>query len=149
VGLLLAALLLSCGSSTPAAVSKAPPSAKPAPSRPVAQRPKPPAGALFRDDVIRTVDGGLGRFLQHVVVDAALKAGKFVGFRIVELRPLEWWKDVDLKPGDVVLRVNDMPIERETQAYEAFEALRTAERLTVTYLRAGEQRQLSYRIIQR
>jgi type II secretory pathway component PulC len=113
------------------------------------ERPKPPPGALWREDVLRTVEDGLGRFLQRVVVDAELRSGKFVGFRIVELRPLEWWKEVDLRPGDVVLRVNGMPIERETQAYEAFESLKKADHLTVTYLRAGEERQLSYRIIEK
>ena len=111
--------------------------------------PERPADALFRDDVIATVDAGLGRFLQRVDVDAAFDNGRFQGFRILELRPPHFWHSVDLKPGDVVTRVNGMPIERETQAYDAFQTLKKAKELRVSYLRAGKPRELVYRIIDR
>ncbi len=111
-----------------------------------ARRPK---GALFRDEVDATVDEGLGYFLQRVDLEPALDNGRFRGFRLVALRPTEWWEGVDLKPGDVVLRVNGMPIERDTQAYDAFVALKKARVLRVEYLRGGQQRELVFRIIAR
>jgi hypothetical protein len=99
--------------------------------------------------LVATIDQGLGYFLQRVSVEPELASGRFVGFRITELRPSEWWRGVDLRIGDIVTHVNGMPIERETEAFAAFDTLRTAEALRVSYIRAGEQRQLIYKIVVR
>jgi S1-C subfamily serine protease len=104
-------------------------------------------GVLARDQVNATVDKGLGYFLQRVEVEPSLDNGRFKGFRIVTLRPPEWWRGIDLGPGDVVVSVNGMPIERETEAYDAFVALKKAKELRVKYLRAGRERELVYRIV--
>lgn len=92
------------------------------------------------------VDAGLGRFLQKVDVEPSFAGGRFQGFRIVELRPGAFWQSVDLRPGDVVLRINELPIERDKQAYDAFQTLRTAKELRVDYLRDGQPRSLLYPI---
>ena len=110
--------------------------------------PREPA-TLYRDEVSEVVDAGLGYFLQHVEVDAQLEHGNFRGFRILSLAPPEYWHGVDLKPGDVVTQVNGMPIERPIEAHQAFSALKTADRLVVSYLRAGQPRQLTYQIKER
>jgi hypothetical protein len=104
-------------------------------------------GTLARADVERIVDGGLGRFLSHVQLEPSLSAGKFAGWNIVALQPPELWDGIDLKPGEVVTRVNGMAIEREMEAYDAFQAVRGAEKLEVSYLRQREPRTLSYAII--
>jgi hypothetical protein len=119
-------------------------SAEAAPKKPLA-----PPGSLWREDVNFTVDEGLGYFLQRVSVEPELIAGKFQGFRIVDLRPAEFWRGVDLRPGDVVTRVNGMPIERDIDAYEAFQSLRAASALRVSILRGGERRELVYAIVER
>jgi type II secretory pathway component PulC len=113
------------------------------------QKPVPPPGALFRQDVNETVEQGLGYFLQRVSVDPDIVNGRFHGFRITDLRPVEWWQGVDLKPGDVVLQVNGMPIERDIDAYQAFQALRAAPALRVSFERAGVKRELVYTIVER
>jgi type II secretory pathway component PulC len=95
---------------------------------------------------VAVVDAGLGRFLQRVDVEPSFAAGQFQGFRIVALRPPAFWRSVDLRPGDIVLQVNHMPIERETQAYDAFQTLRASPELRVDYLRDGQPRVLRYAI---
>ncbi len=117
-----------------------PPAAKPA-------EPSAGPGKLFRKDVDEVVEGGLGLFLGKVEVEPSVERGVFRGFRIVELRPSEYWQGVDLRPGDVVTQVNGMPIERETQAWNAFQALKQAPRLEVKYLRGGIERELRYEIV--
>jgi hypothetical protein len=107
---------------------------------------KPRSGSIHRADLTRVVDAGLGRFLQHVEVDASVENGRFQGFRIVRLTPAEFWMGIDLRPGDVVTRINGMSIERPPEAYQAFTALKTAERLVVSYLRQGEPRELVFPI---
>jgi type II secretory pathway component PulC len=104
-------------------------------------------GTLQRADVERVIDGGLGRFLAQVAIEPALSAGKFTGWSIVSLQPPELWRAVDLKPGDIVTRINGMPIEREVEAYEAFQAVRQAPTLEVSYLRQGQPRTLRYTIL--
>ena len=140
---MLALLAAGCGSADDL------PPVSPKAERGEADAPKRPRGTLYRDEVDRMVEGGLGRFLQRVDVEAALDNGRFKGFRIMALGPPEFWEGVDLKPGDVVTSVNGMPIERETQAYDAFTSLRKASRLEVSYLRGGQPRTLVYKIVPR
>ncbi len=114
-----------------------------------AERTAAPPGALFRQDVNAAVEEGLGYFLQRVSVDPEVVDGKFRGFRIVELRPIEWWQGVDLRPGDIVTQVNGMSIERDIDAYQAFQSLRSAPALRVTLVRAGAPRELVFSIVDR
>lgn len=123
-------------------------------TEPSSEQRRPPAparvsdmGTLRRADVERVVDAGLGRFLSQVAIEPALSGGKFTGWSIVSLRPPEFWSAVDLKPGDVVTRINGMAIEREVEAYDAFQAVRQAPTLEVSYLRQGQPRALRYTII--
>ena len=144
--LVLSVLLSGCGGSLvdePLVMSPAP-EAAPAPE---AKKPAPPPGSVFRKDVADTVDEGLGYFLQRVSVDPSIVDGKFQGFRIVELRPPEYWQGVDLRAGDVVTLVNGMPIERDIDAYQAFQTLRGAPEIRVTFLRGGSKRELVYAIV--
>jgi hypothetical protein len=142
-----AALASGCGGS----LIDEPIRSEPLPTAEVAavQKPSPPPGALFRQDVDDAVEEGLGYFLQRVTVDPDLAGGKFQGFRIVELRPVEYWQGVDLKPGDVVTKVNGLPIERDIDAYQVFQGLRAAPELRVTFTRGGAQRELVYAIVDR
>ena len=114
-----------------------------------ATKAKPPnaPGTLRRSDVESVVDAGLGRFLTHVALEPSAPGGKFKGWTIMSLDPPELWQGVDLKPGDVVTSVNGMPIERETEAYDAFQAVRQAPTLEVTYLRQNQPRTLRYTIV--
>jgi hypothetical protein len=107
-----------------------------------------PAGSLWRHDVNAAIDKGLGHFLQRVEVEPAFADDKFQGFKILQLHPMAWWQGVDILPGDIVLSLNGMPIERATEAYAAFESLRTARELRVLYLRNGQRRELKYAIVE-
>jgi hypothetical protein len=104
-------------------------------------------GTLQRADVERVVDAGLGRFLGTVVIEPSLSAGKFKGWSIVGLEPADLWGGVDLRPGDVVTKVNGMPIEREVEAFDAFQAVRQAPVLEISYLRQNQPRILRFTIV--
>ncbi len=104
---------------------------------------------LHRADVHRVVAKGLGAFLTRVSLDdepATTPDGKFVGFRIAALQGNSW-KGVDLKPGDVVTKVNGFPIERPEQALEVFQSLDVASELRVGVERDGVPRELRYAIV--
>ncbi len=114
---------------------------------PAAAPPVVAQGSLKRADVERVVDAGLGRFLEHVALEPKLAQGKFVGWTIVDLSPRELFQGIDVQRGDVVSRVNGMAIEREMEAFDAFQAVRQAPALEVTYLRQNQPHTLRLTII--
>jgi S1-C subfamily serine protease len=144
--LLVSCLTFGCGPSyPPSEYPPAPPPKTDAAGRALVPA---PAGSLWRHDVNAAVDRGLGHFLQRVDVEPAFADDKFQGFKILQLHPQAWWQGVDILPGDIVLSLNGMPIERATEAYAAFESLRTANELRVAYLRNGQRRELKYAIVE-
>jgi type II secretory pathway component PulC len=107
----------------------------------------PRPGRLWRRDVVAALSRGLGDFLSRLQVEPALAAGKFHGWRVVGLRagdPL--WNGTDLVPGDIVIAVNDRPVERPEQAFAAFQSLAVASELRVIYERNKMRRELVYPI---
>ena len=133
------------GSSPPPPADPPPPPPRPTASAPASPRTAP--GTVLRKDLQSFIDAGFVRFLQMVEVEPSLEQGKFKGWSIVSLRPPEFWQGVDLKPGDVVSSVNGQSIERETEAFDVFQSLRSAETISVTYQRAGTQRTLDYKVV--
>jgi S1-C subfamily serine protease len=148
VGASILVSVVACGGSA----TTAKPAAAPAP---VASAPPPapapaPGHALRRSAVKAAVRAGLPIYLQKIEFDdqGVKKDGKFVGFRVAALKDPAFWSGVDLRPGDVITRVNGMPIERPEQALEAFHALEVASELRVTYERDGASHELSYMIVE-
>jgi type II secretory pathway component PulC len=107
-----------------------------------------PVGAIRRSVLQEALSAGPGAFLQRLTVDehAVFSGGKFHGFRIAALRG-DTWTGVDLRPGDVVIRVNGFSIEHPEDAAEAFYSLRVASELRVEYERDGEPRELRFGIV--
>jgi len=138
-------LLVACGAGAPEPrpVASAPPAPAPSTASPA---PSASPGTLKRTEVVAFVNSGFWKFLQQVEVEPSLDDGRFRGWVIVALKPPAFWQGVDLAPGDVVTSVNDLPIERETEAFDAFESLRTAQELRVAYVRSGAARRIAYRI---
>jgi S1-C subfamily serine protease len=105
--------------------------------------------ALRRSQVRAVVAGGLGLFLQKVTLDdePVRKDGRFHGFRIAAFPDPALFRGVDLRPGDVIVRINGMPIEHPEEALEVFRSLDAASELKVDYERGGEARQLKVPIV--
>jgi type II secretion system protein C len=145
--LAVALALGACGGAAPS--SALVPAAAPKAARPAAPAPLDDHH-LARSVVHDVVSQGLGTFLQHVDVadQPVLAGGKFHGFRIAALRDSPFWEGVDLKPGDVVTRVNGFPIEHPEQAQTAFESLDVSSELRVDYERDGQPRELVYAIVE-
>lgn len=107
-----------------------------------------PVTQLERADVVRTVDEGLGRFLGNFSTEPAFDENEqFQGFRIVKVRNRDLFRGVGIGRGDVVTRINQLPIESPPQAYAAFVSLKTASSLDIDYLRGGRKMRLSLPIV--
>jgi general secretion pathway protein C len=131
---------------------------EPPPERPAsaaaepAAEPEPPpietSGVIHRSELDPVLAAGLGRFLGGVGTEPHVEEGRFVGFRLTRLYPDDdRFEDIDLRPGDTVMRVNGQPIERPEQALQVWESLRVASELMIEYLRDGERREIRFAIV--
>jgi len=134
--------LAACGAAAPPA------------ERPRAERrvdPNPPVvtspSTIQRAALDAVLGRGLGAFLSKVAVEPDLVEGRFVGFRLTELRDSELFAAVDIQAGDTLVAVNGQPIERPEQAFQAWSSLRVASELTLDLRRAGQPRQLRFPIV--
>lgn len=105
-----------------------------------------PIAQLKRADVKLAINKGLGVLLQNIMVEdyPAMKDGRFYGFRLKALSPA--WA-VDLKPGDVIVRVNGQVIEHPEEADAALRSLEKAPALKIEYEREGRMRTLELPIV--
>jgi type II secretory pathway component PulC len=95
--------------------------------------------SLKRSEVRAAIGRGVGSFLRNVELDEwpAMMNGKFYGWRIRAVNP-EWILDV--LPGDVITRINGMPIEHPEEADAALRSLEKAPSLKVDIERNGQPR---------
>jgi hypothetical protein len=100
-------------------------------------RPMVPPGHLLRADVDAVlVTQGPPWVLRRVLSEEVMKSdGKFWGWRLVGLP--EEWRDVDLRPGDIVTRVNGLPLETPDQAWEAWKSVASAVEVKISLMRDG------------
>jgi len=93
------------------------------------------------------VHAGLGSFLQTVAIDEhpVFQDHKFHGFRIAGLAPQ--YASTGIVPGDVITKVNGMPIERPEQAIEVFRSLEIASELHIDYDRDGAPHEVRLAIV--
>ena len=74
----------------------------------------------------------------------AMKEGRFYGFRLKALNP-DW--AIDLRPGDVIVRVNGQVIEHPEEADAALRSLEKAAALKIDYERDGKMKTLELPIV--
>ncbi len=118
------------------------PEAAPSPAPP--SRPK---GVITRGDLTPVLDRGVGAFLQHVDVAPRFAGGRFQGWRVTSFFPGdERFAGVDVRPGDVVVRVNGRSVEKPDQLAEVWQSLRDAPALEVELLRDGVPMKLRWPI---
>jgi type II secretory pathway component PulC len=97
--------------------------------------------SLRRSQVKQGIARGLGYFLQNVSVEdyPVMHGNKFYGFKIKDINAE---LGVDLRPGDVVMRVNGLSIEHPEEADAAMRSLAKAPALRVDFERDGKPRTL-------
>lgn len=129
---------VACGGSAPpprAASADADPPPAAAPTTTAAVAPK--TTQLTRSQIRAMIRSGLGVFFQNVALDdyPVMRDGKFHGFKLEAMNP-DW--NIDLQPGDVILKVSGMPIEHPEEADAALRSLENAPALRIDYERGGK-----------
>lgn len=133
-------LVLGCGGEAQPPPAKAPP--RPPASAAATASPAAPPGHLARREVEQVLTKlGPSWLLRRVMREEVFdKTGKFAGWRLTGL-PDEW-SAVDLRPGDVVKRVNGMALETPDDAWAAWKSVAKARELRVSLEREGAAREL-------
>jgi hypothetical protein len=105
-------------------------------------------GTISRTVLVSVLDDGLGKFIRGgVEVRPSFADERFAGWEIVRFYPDDSrFAEVDLRPGDVVVDVNERAIERPAQAQVVWDSLRKAGELVVRGHRNGKPFELRYRI---
>lgn len=105
-------------------------------------------GVIPREQLVYVLDNGLPQFLRGVETEAHVEEGVFVGHRLVSMYPDDpRFAELEMRPGDTIVRVNGRVIERPEQAFEVWESLRVASQLWVEYLSDGQPREIRFDIV--
>jgi type II secretory pathway component PulC len=145
VSITLVVCAAACGGSSHPAAAPAASAADASVTDPAPSAPQP-ITSLKRANVKATIAQGLGAFLQNVSVEdwPVMHDGKFYGFKIRTINA-QW--AVDLKPGDVVTRVNGIVPEHPEEADAALRSLEKASSLKVDFERDGKAKTLELPIV--
>jgi hypothetical protein len=127
------------GPAAPVAPAKTPAAA---PAAQAKAAPQAPPGHVLRPEVDRVlVQQGPAWILRRVMREETFgKDGRFAGWRITGLP--EEWRSIDLRPGDVVARVNGKTLETPEEAWDAWKAVAGATEIKLALVRDGAARDL-------
>jgi hypothetical protein len=95
-----------------------------------------PAGSIGRKRLDAALRRGPPSFLAQVRVEEVIRQNKFIGWRVTQF-PAEW-DGSGLQPGDVVMQVNGVTPEKDTDLFNVWVSLSEASELKVAYERDGK-----------
>jgi type II secretory pathway component PulC len=102
---------------------------------------------IKRAELERVLSESAGAFLSHVDPQPTFRGARFAGWRLNAFFPGDpRFAGVDLRAGDVVTRINGLPIEQPEQFMQVWEGARFRRDLTVDIVRDGAPRTLRWAI---
>ena len=131
-----------------------PPASRPAKQPQPGNRPRGHGGNQYRWRAAYVIDQrALNAALDNpaqAMSDARLlpsqKDGKVEGFRASEVKPNGVFAMIGIKNGDVLLRLNDFPMDSPDKALQSFIALKGQNRLKLDIIRDGQPQTFNYDI---
>ena len=88
----------------------------------------------------------IGQAMTDARLLPSLKEGKVEGFRASEVKPAGIFGLVGIKNGDLLLRINDFPIDSPDKAIQSFVSLKGQSRIKLDMIRDGQPVTLNYDI---
>jgi general secretion pathway protein C len=88
----------------------------------------------------------IGQAMTDARLLPSLKDGKVEGFKASEVKPAGIFGMVGIKNGDVLLRINDFPIDSPDKAIQSFVSLKGQSRIKLDMIRDGQPVTLNYDI---
>jgi general secretion pathway protein C len=100
--------------------------------------PDPGVKTLLRRDVDARLTGEIPRILAETTMFPVTEDGRVIGFTLTRLAEGTLLTEVGLRPGDVLLRLNDVPIDSLATLISLWPRLQGAPQLRAEVLRAGQ-----------
>ena len=88
----------------------------------------------------------IGQAMTDARLLPSVKDGKVEGFRISEVKPQGIFGTVGIKNGDVLLSINDFPIDSPEKAIQSFASLKGQSRIKLDLIRDGHPTSFNYDI---
>lgn len=86
----------------------------------------------------------IGQAMSDARLLPSMKEGKVEGFRVSELRPGGVFDMVGIKNGDILLRINEFPIDSPEKAMQSFVSLKGQSRIKLDIFRENRPASLNY-----
>jgi general secretion pathway protein C len=88
----------------------------------------------------------IGQAMTDARLLPSAKEGKVEGFRVSEVKPTGIFATIGIKNGDVLLRINDFPIDSPEKAIQSFASLKGQSRIKLDMIRDGQPSSFNYDI---
>jgi len=88
----------------------------------------------------------IGQAMTDARLLPSIKDGKVEGFRASEVKPKGIFGTIGIKNGDVLLRMNDFPIDSPEKAIQSFASLKGQSRIRLDLIRDGQPTTFNYDI---
>jgi general secretion pathway protein C len=129
----------------PTAAAAAPPATGPASAGNLAAQTS--AGNYVIDQrMLNASLDNIGQAMTDARLLPSVKDGKVEGFRVSEVKPQGVFGTIGIKNGDVLLRMNDFPIDSPEKAIQSFASLKGQSRIRLDLIRDGQPTTFNYDI---
>jgi len=88
----------------------------------------------------------IGQAMTDARLLPSLKDGKVEGFKATEVKPQGIFGTIGIKNGDVLLRMNDFPIDSPEKAIQSFSSLKGQSKIKLDLIRDGQPTTFNYDI---
>ena len=88
----------------------------------------------------------IGQAMTDARLLPSMKDGKVEGFRASEVKPQGIFGTIGIKNGDILLRMNDFPIDSPEKAIQSFATLKGQSRIKLDLIRDGQPATFNYDI---
>lgn len=105
------------------------------------------AGSYIIDQrALNSALDNIGQAMTDARLLPSMKDGKVEGFRISEVKPQGIFGTIGMKNGDVLLRMNDFPIDSPEKAIQSLASLKGQSRIRLDLVRDGQPATFNYDI---
>jgi len=88
----------------------------------------------------------IGQTMTDARLLPSVKDGKVEGFRVSEVKPQGIFGTIGIKNGDVLLRINEFPVDSPEKAIQSFASLKGQNRIKLDLVRDGQPATFNYEI---
>lgn len=88
----------------------------------------------------------IGQTMTDARLLPSIKDGKVEGFRVSEVKPQGIFGTIGIRNGDVLLRINDFPVDSPEKAVQSFASLKGQNRIKLDLVRDGQPATFNYDI---